>query len=238
MSNLAQISQPQMRLALAILRRLEQEYGRPVWRVVRPPLDELVITILSQHTSDVNCERAFEGLRQQFPTWEDVANADELEIERAIRSGGLAATKAPRIKNVVTTVLAKNSLAGLDQLPLGEAKARLQSLPGVGPKTAACVLLFACKRPALPVDTHVHRVSRRIGLIEDSTNAESAHEILESMLPAEDVYSFHVNVIAHGRRVCRAREPKCETCTVRDLCAYAAANPHKGNQHTGTVTDD
>jgi len=224
MSEQAQESESTPQKAIAVLRRLEQEYGRPDWHVARPPLDELVMTILSQHTSDVNCERAFDSLKARFPCWADVANADEHEIEDAIRPGGLAATKAPRIKHVVGTVLAENSLDNLDHLPLAEAKSRLQSLPGVGPKTAACVLLFACKRPALPVDTHVHRVSRRIGLIENVTDAERAHEILESMLPAEDVYSFHMNVITHGRRVCGARMPKCGTCVLRDLCSFAAEN--------------
>ena len=209
------------RRATEILCRLEQEYGRPDWHVSRPPLDELIITILSQHTSDANCERAFASLRAEFPTWEDVAAADELDIANAIRSGGLAEVKAPRIKSVINDVLAGDLLDDLTVIPLAEAKKRLQALPGVGPKTAACVLLFACQRPALPVDTHVFRVSRRVGLIDDKTDANRAHEELESMLPPDDIYSFHLNVITHGRRVCRARGPRCDICTLSDLCDYA-----------------
>ncbi len=220
-----------------LVHRLEQEYGRPTWHVARPPLDELVMTILSQHTSDVNCERAFDSLKAAFPTWGDVADAAETDIERAIRPGGLAATKAPRIKTVVATILRTGALEDLDELSLSEAKSRLQALPGVGPKTAACVLLFACKRPALPVDTHVHRVARRVGLIDTATNAEKAHELLESMLPEEDVYSFHVNLITHGRRICRARGPKCAECCVRDLCDYAATTAIVENESTGIHHD-
>ncbi len=237
MSNQSHITPNLPARAGEVLHRLEQDYGRPTWKVSRPPLDELVMTILSQHTSDVNCERAFNSLKQAFPTWNVVAEAEEREIERAIRPGGLAATKAPRIKAAVARVLEMGALDDLDELSLPDAKSRLQSLPGVGPKTAACVLLFACRRPALPVDTHVHRVCRRIGLIEESTNAEKAHELLESMLPEADVYSFHVNLITHGRRVCRARVPRCSECSLRDLCDYATTITITENESTG-LNDD
>jgi endonuclease-3 len=207
--------------ASEMLRRLEQNYGRPVWRVDHPPLDELVMTILSQHTSDANCERAFASLRNSFLSWQNVADADVDLIAEAIRSGGLAAMKAPRIKSVVREALATGLLDDLDSLSLSEAKQRLQSLSGVGPKTAACVLLFACKMPALPVDTHVHRVSKRVGLIDQRLSAERAHDELESMLCPEDVYSFHVNVIHHGRTVCKARAPRCGWCSLADICDFA-----------------
>ncbi len=237
MSNLSYIAPHLTIRAGEVLHRLEQDYDRPAWNVLRPPLDELVMTILSQHTSDVNCERAFNSLKQAFPTWSAVAAASERDIERAIRPGGLAATKAPRIKAAVARVLETGALDDLDELSLPDAKSRLQSLPGVGPKTAACVLLFACRRPALPVDTHVHRVSRRLGLIDDSTNAEKAHELLESLLPEEDVYSFHVNLITHGRRICRARAPHCPECSLRNLCDYATSIVNTEDETTG-IKDD
>ena len=217
--------------AAEMLQRLERDYGRPDWHISRPPLDELVLTILSQHTSDANCERAFNSLRAAFPAWTDVADADEDDIAEAIRSGGLATVKAPRIKAVVTGALASDLLDDLPRLPLSEAKARLQSLAGVGPKTAACVLLFACHRPALPVDTHVYRVSQRVGLISDGTSAERAHELLERLLSPDDVYSFHVNVIRHGRQACRARNPRCDACPLATMCRYAldGVNSHGQN---------
>jgi endonuclease III len=204
-----------------VLRRLEACYGRPAWEIAHPPLDELILTILSQHTSDANCEHAFASLRARFPDWEQVRLASDEEIVDAIRMGGLASVKAPRIKMVVSQVLATNALDDLDSLSLADAKSLLQSLPGVGPKTAACVLLFACHRPALPVDTHVYRVSHRIGLIDAEVNAESAHDILESLLEDHDVYSFHVNMIKHGRAVCRSRSPRCSECSLADLCRFA-----------------
>lgn len=206
--------------AREVLRHLENRYGRPHWKVEHTPLDELVLTILSQHTSDVNCERAFASLRASFPTWEEVVSAPDDAIADAIRASGLARVKAPRIKTVVSRVLAGNLLEGIENRPLEEAKALLRSLPGVGPKTAACVLLFACRRPALPVDTHVYRVSQRVGLIDGSTNPEVAHEKLEALLEADDVYSFHINMIRHGRSICRARSPQCADCPIADLCRH------------------
>lgn len=203
-----------------VLQRLEAHFGRPAWRVEHPPLDELVLTILSQHTSDVNCERAFASLRATFPTWEEVTGATDKAIADAIRAGGLASVKAPRIKTVVGRVLADDLLNGIEERPLDDAKALLRSLPGVGPKTAACVLLFACRRPASPVDTHVYRVSQRVGLIEGPTNPEDAHEVLEGLLDPEDIYSFHINMIQHGRAICRARTPLCASCPIADLCRH------------------
>ena len=205
-----------------VLGRLETCYGRPVWGISHPPLDELILTILSQHTSDANCERAFASLRARFPDWEQVSRASDLAIADAIRVGGLASVKAPRIKMVVSQVLKTGALDDLGSLSLADAKSLLQSLPGVGPKTAACVLLFACHRPALPVDTHVYRVSHRIGLIDTDVSAESAHEILESLLDEQDVYSFHVNMINHGRMICRARSPRCTECSLSNLCKFAS----------------
>ena len=208
-----------------ILRCLDAAYGQRTWKPIHTPLDELILTILSQHTSDINSERAFRELRRRFPTWEAVRRAPVRDVADAIRSGGLAEQKAPRIQEALDHILSQGTETdwshALNTLPLSEAKARLTALPGVGPKTAACVLLFACDRPALPVDTHVFRVSRRLGLIEPSVTPEQAHDRLEQLLRPEDVYSFHLNMIAHGRRVCTGRKPRCDRCPLGTWCEFA-----------------
>ena len=206
---------------------LDRAYGPRRWRRHHPPLDELVLTILSQHTSDTNTERAFSSLRARFPTWDAVRAGPTAEVADAIRSGGLAALKAPRIQAVLAAVHAERGAFDLDHLaslPLPEAKRWLTNLRGVGPKTAACVLLFSLGRPALPVDTHVHRVARRLGLIGSDVRADAAHGILEAALgpDRERVYAFHVNMIEHGRRVCTARRPFCERCVLTECCDYYA----------------
>lgn len=198
-------------------------YGPLEWRPSIDPLSELVLTILSQHTSDTNRDRAFGGMRERFPTWEEVRDAPTEELAEAIRSGGLANQKAPRIQEVLRLITAERGELDLSFLPtmsLAEAKAWLAGFRGVGPKTAACVLMFACGMPALPVDTHVYRVSQRLGLIGERTNAEQAHVTLEAMTEPEQRYSFHINLITHGRRVCKAQRPLCEVCVVRDWCNY------------------
>lgn len=220
-----------------ILRYLEAAYGKHDWKPAHRPLDELILTILSQHTSDINSGRAFQELRQRFPTWDTVRRAPVTDVAAAIRSGGLAAVKAPRIQAVLDRILSAGTDAdwsrAINMLPLAEAKARLTALPGVGPKTAACVLLFACGRPALPVDTHVYRVSMRLGLIEPGVTVGTAHDQLERLLNPEDVYSFHLNMIAHGRRVCTARRPRCDECQVRPLCEYAQENSGEPKDRDG-----
>jgi endonuclease-3 len=188
-------------------------------------MSELVETLLSQHTSDVNSHRAFASLWQKFGSWEAVADADLREIEEAIRAGGLSRVKAPRIKQVLQQIKEKRGgydLEFLRTLSLEEAKQWLQDLPGVGPKTAACVLLFALKRPAMVVDTHVHRVTKRLGLIGPKVSANQAHAILEAMLRPERVYAFHVGAITHGRQVCRAPRPRCSVCFLADGCPTAS----------------
>ncbi len=201
---------------------LNREYGERQWRPHREPVGELVLTILSQHTSDVNSHRAFESLRAAFPTWRAARDASEERIVEAIRSAGLANVKARRIKEILEIVSesANMDLSFLGQMELREAKAWLTSLPGVGPKTAACVLLFSLGQPALPVDTHVHRVARRLGLIELKVSAEAAHETLERDLPPTAVYSFHINTVVHGRRVCRAQSPHCGICVLQPECDF------------------
>lgn len=215
------------RLAPAeIVRRLAALYGEPVWRPHGDPMAELVLTILSQNTSDANSGRAYMRLVQRFPRWEELLQAPVEEIEREIAVGGLARQKAPRIKAAVQAVYEATGgfdLGFLRDLPLAEAKRWLRELNGVGPKTAACVLMFALGRPALPVDTHVHRVSQRLGLVPATASAERAHDILESMLEPELVYPLHVMLIKHGRRLCRARRPLCEECPLLDGCPAGEA---------------
>jgi endonuclease III len=205
--------------------QLDQCYGPRRWHSHGDPIDELVATILSQHTSDLNTERAFASLRSRFPTWEAVIEAPTEAVADAIRSGGLANLKAPRIQAVLVAV--RDRFGGFDLSPLGDmtvtaARGELVTLKGVGPKTASCVLLFSLGMPAMPVDTHVHRVSQRLGLIAPSDSAEAAHELLERDLGenVDEVYAFHVNLIAHGRTVCLARRPRCERCVLTECCDY------------------
>ena len=199
---------------------LSSSYGRP-----RPhrtdPLDSLIQTVLSQNTSDVNSERAFASLKCVFPTWERAAAARPEAIERAIRSGGLARTKSRRILELLAAVRrleGRLDLRALQQLDASEAEARLRGLPGVGPKTRACVLLFALGKHAFPVDTHVQRVTRRLGLVDEKTSAERAHEILGPAVPRGRALDLHLNLIRLGRELCRARAPRCVACTLRRLC--------------------
>jgi endonuclease-3 len=204
-----------------IVRRLERVYGPRPWRRHRGGIDGLIQTILSQNTSDGNSGAAFLSLRKRFPQWEQVLTARVSSIETAIRCGGLSRMKAPRIKKALSGIRESRgtlSLDFLDDMPLSEAKAYLESIEGVGPKTAACVLMFCYNRPALPVDTHVHRVARRLGLIPEKCATGPAHEMLEQMCPPELVYPFHVLMIEHGRKTCRARRPRCDECALADLC--------------------
>jgi endonuclease-3 len=207
-----------------IIDLLRQEYGELRWRPRSDPMSELVRTILSQNTTDANSGRAFSRLLVCFPTWESLLGADPTAIAEAIRVGGLARVKAPRIKAIVEEVWARLGsfdLSFLAEMPLEEAKAWLRSLPGVGPKTAACVLLFALGRPALPVDTHVHRLAKRLGLVPPRVGAEDAHGLLEGMLAPDEVYPFHMGLIKHGRRICKAQRPLCPQCVLAHGCPSA-----------------
>jgi endonuclease-3 len=204
-----------------VISRLTTLYGEPEWRPHGDAISELVLTILSQNTSDANSGRAFMRLKQHFPTWEALMKAPPDEIESAIAVGGLARIKAPRIKAALAAVYERRGSFNLDflrDLPLDEAKAWLRKLNGVGPKTAACVLMFALGRPVLPVDTHVHRVAQRLALVPAKATAEKAHDILESMLQPDEVYPFHVMLIKHGRRLCSAQRPRCAECPLLDGC--------------------
>lgn len=194
-------------------------YGMPVLQPSGDPLAELILTILSQNTSDTNSGRTFISLMRRFPSWRAMADAPLGEIEAAIQPGGLARQKAPRIQAVLRAVEARSpdlDLAFLRSLPLDEARAWLRSLPGVGPKTAACVLLFSLGLPALPVDTHVERVAKRLGLVPERTPADRAHDLLEALVDPADYYPFHMLLIKHGRRTCSARKPACLRCPLRE----------------------
>lgn len=207
----------------AIHQALLEGYGPRRWRKHLDPLSELIYAILSQNTSDVNRDRAYERLRKRFPIWEGVRDSQVEEIAEAIRPGGLANVKAPRIKDILETITERRGALSLDficQMEMEEAKEWLGSLPGVGPKTTACVLLFGCGRPAFPVDTHVYRVSKRLGLISRKASTQEAHEILEDILSPHDYYAFHLNLIAHGREVCKAQRPRCEICVLAPYCDY------------------
>jgi endonuclease-3 len=207
---------------------LVQAYGTPDWCPAGDPLGELVGTILSQHTSDVNSGRAYSQLVAAFPNWEAVRDAPVEQVAQAIRVGGLANLKAQRIQEVLRVLTGRLhgpvlSLDFLADLPLAEARAYLRSLPGVGPKTAACVLLFSLGLPAFPIDTHVLRTSRRLGLLGAKVSADQAHVVFERIVPAEWAYPLHVNLIRHGRRICHAQRPDCAHCPLRLECAYYQA---------------
>jgi len=187
-------------------------------------VSELVLTILSQNTADTNSFRAFSALRERYPSWDAVLAAPTDELVEVIRPGGLAPTKGPRIQHVLAEVHAATEgswdLGFLGTLPLLEARDWLVSLPGIGRKTAAIILLFGFGRPALPVDTHVHRVAERLGMLPPRTPLERAHDLLEEVLEPDEMYPFHVELIRHGRDTCRAPRPICGLCPLTDVCAY------------------
>ncbi len=209
-----------------VYRRLREMYGARRWRPHQEPIDELVLTILSQRNTDRSTEQSYLTLRERFPTWEQVMAAPTEEVADAIRWSGLYQMKAPRIQEVLRRVKEERGdldLRFLKDLPLDEAKAWLKSLPGVGPKTTAIVLLFSLGMPAFPVDTHVYRVSQRLGLIGPKVSEAAAHDVLEKMLEPGQMFEFHVNMIAHGRRICHAIGPKCDRCPLLSLCPFGQA---------------
>ncbi len=206
-----------------VLAALRELYGVPEWQPRRPPTDELVLTILSQHTSDLNAERAFDSLAGRFPDWDAVVRAPVDEVASAIVSGGLAQQKAPRIQGVLRRIREERGDYALDFLGTMEPRAArdwLVRLDGVGPKTASVVLLFCFGLPLMPVDTHVHRVISRIGLVPAGTPADRAHDLALEVFPLDRMYEAHVNLITHGRRTCFARKPVCARCPVAPRCRY------------------
>lgn len=211
--------------AVAVHEELIEYYGRPEWRNPLPPIAELVSTILSQNTNDTNRDRAFGALRARFPTWEQVRDAETEAVIDAIRVAGLANQKGPRIQSALRKIMEERgelSLDFLQDMEVHEARHWLMQIKGVGPKTAAIILLFSLDMPAFPVDTHVHRVTGRIGLRPDTMNADNAHEHLANLLPEGAYYAAHLNLIRLGREICVARKPKCPQCPLQDLCDYYA----------------
>jgi len=206
-----------------VYQKLSEVYGHRIWRQNLPAVDELVSTILSQSTSDINRDRGFNSLKARFPDWESVMEAPESDVIEAIRSTGLANQKGPRIQAALRFIEDQQGTIDLDflaEMPLAEAKSWLTQIKGIGPKTAAIVLLFAFGRPVFPVDTHVHRITRRLGLIGPRVNADKAHDILEDIGDSENFYSMHLNLIRHGREICRARGPVCTICPLQEDCTF------------------
>lgn len=228
--------QPSVAITDAI-RLLTEEYG-PFENAPRlDPAHELTFTILSQHTSDRNSERAFRSLMNAFGSLEAVADAPVADIETAISGGGLAKVKAPRIKTALNRIRELNDgsldLHFLAEMPLAEARAWLRQLPGIGPKSAGIILSFSLGMPAMAVDTHIYRVSKRLGLIGPKVSAEKAHEALEAAMPPEDVYPFHAAFITHGRQVCKAQRPLCGACVVSYGCPSRDATALREAAATG-----
>jgi endonuclease-3 len=220
----------QKKRAIEVRTRLLETYGQPVWRNPLPPLDELVSTILSQNTNDTNRDRAFEALRMRFPTWQEVRDAEPSDVATAIRPAGLANQKGPRIQlalHQITEEQGDLNLDFLEDMPLEEAKEWLLRFKGVGPKTAAIVLLFSLGKPAFPVDTHIYRVTGRLGLRPDNINAERAHSHLAALFDPAMYYDAHLNLIRHGREICHARSPQCDSCSLSNLCPYFQTRPQE-----------
>jgi endonuclease-3 len=211
------------------LERLRSAYGKPVLRPHRSPLDELILTILSQNTSDRNRDVAYLRLKERFPTWQSVSDASPDAIEAAIRPGGISQVKARRILDILHT-LEGNDLTWLETAPLSSARNYLCSLPGVGRKTAACVLLFSYGRADVPVDTHVYRVGTRLGFFAPSSSFEEAHDRLLELASPQEAYELHVSLIRHGRRTCTARAPRCESCVLLRMCPFGRASLGKASQ--------
>ena len=213
----------------AIRDRLRGYYGHPRNEPHHAPLDELVLTVLSQNTNDRNRDVAYMALRKRFPDWQAVTAAPVEEVEEAIRPGGISKVKSRRIQSMLGVIQAQTGgldLSFLETAPREEAIAFLEQLPGVGRKTAACVLMFAYDRPEIPVDTHVHRVCTRLGLLRPKAPFGEAHDVMRAATDPADAFEVHVNLIRHGRRICSARNPACPECPLLAVCPY-------GKQRTG-----
>jgi endonuclease-3 len=209
----------------AIVRRLDRRFGPLDPPLRRDPLEELILTVLSQNTNDVNRDRAFGAMRRRYRTWASLSRAHPEDLAAVIRPGGLANIKAPRILAILEEIRRRGNgslnLSWMGQATSADVVDYLVSLPGVGPKTAACVLAFSLQRPALPVDTHVHRVARRLGFFDERTDAAKAHAVMERLVPPSLRVRMHVGLIRLGRAICRAGRPMCESCPLQDLCPTA-----------------
>lgn len=208
---------------------LDKEYGRKIWRKTGDPMSVLIGTILSQNTSDHNSHRAFASLRRRFPDWNELRRAPVSRIEKAIRTGGLSRIKAERIKKILGQVNHDDSdlsLSFLRSWDTDKAVEYLRKFKGVGEKTVACVMLFSLGRPVMPVDTHVFRLLRRLGLVPEGSDTQKAHQVVRKIVPANLVYSFHLNLIQHGRKVCKAQNPRCGECIIFEHCEYEEKKNH------------
>jgi endonuclease III len=214
----------------ALCDRLREAYGRPLPHPHHAPVDELILTVLSQNTNDRNRDIAYARMRERFGSWAEVRDADEDEVEEAIRPGGISRVKAGRIQKILRAI-GDDDLSRLADEPLDQARAELCDLPGVGRKTAACVLLFSFGRPDVPVDTHVYRVGTRLGLFRPKASFDEAHDEMLRLVgdDADEAYEVHVGLIRHGRRTCTARNPRCMECPLLSLCPYGRAR-RRGKQ--------
>ena len=206
-----------------VLDRLEARYGKVAYERRLEPMDELVSCILSQHTTDATSFPAFFRLREKYPSWQQVVEAGPARVASVVKKAGLANQKARSIVSALKEIKAQTGAYSIDHLadmPMGEAREWLESLPGVGPKTASIVLCFAFGMDAIPVDTHIYRVSHRLGFIEKRVDANKAHDVLLRVVPKQDAYRYHVLLIQHGRTVCKAQRPLCDECELKDLCMY------------------
>ena len=203
----------------AIRDRLRELYGRPVNHPHGHPIAELIRTLLSQHTNDRNRDRAYAGLRERFPTWEEVRDAPVAEVEEGIRPGGLGKQKAPRLQEILERLGEPPDLDWTESAPREESMDFLLGLPGVGRKTSSCVLIFSWGIPEIPVDVHIHRVGGRLGLFPADASFDRAHDEMLAVVDPEDAYELHMNLIRHGREVCRPK-PRCEQCGLRRMCPF------------------
>lgn len=216
-----------------VIALLEQEYGLLQVIPEKRHLDVLIKTILSQNTSDLNSDRAFKSLLSTFGSWQNVALAPIENIVQSIKCGGLSKVKAVRIKHILNNILEEHgslTLDFLDSMNTLEARDFLMSLPGVGLKTASCVILFSMGRQLLPVDTHIFRVAKRLGLLDSNVSIEKAHNLLQDLVPTYKIYQFHVHLIRHGRQICKAIKPQCYKCVLEENC------PSSLNQRTKTLS--
>lgn len=228
---------PQLReMARWVYERLQAFYGSPDWRPHYPPLEELIITTLAQNSTDRNALKAYRRLRERFPTWEAVLQAPVEEVIEAVRPAGLGNQKGPRIQAILRKLWDERGafdLSFLGEMSTEEAEAWLTSIKGVGHKTASIVLLFCFNRPTFPVDTHVARVTKRLGIAPSKASTRQIRAIWEAIVPAEWYYPLHLNLIRLGREICRARRPLCERCPLKERCAYYARASSEATRHTG-----
>ena len=221
------VPQPAKARLRRVFQILGKQYGIPKWKRSRPAIDSLILTILSQNTNDKNSTEGFRRLRAAFPDWAAVEKAHWRTVAAAIRTSGLANVKSRRIRKILRRIREQHgshSLEFLKQWNTTTARDYLLAIPGVGPKTAACVLLFAFGKPVFPVDTHIHRVTKRLGLIAPKTTAQQAHEKLQAITPDQWTYPLHMLIIRHGREICHARKPLCKRCPLLPLCPHGRAN--------------